>query len=54
MSKTDLTDGIVATGGVTVANVPLDGLLEPLQNVAVGVASVLILRLFSWIGSKLR
>lgn len=46
-------DTLAASAGTTLATVPVDQLLIPLQNIAVGVSSALILRGFAWIASKL-
>ena len=53
MKTSSLTDTVTATAGVTVATVPIEQLLLPLQNVAIGVVSVLILRGFGWLAKKL-
>lgn len=47
-------DTLAASAGTTLATVPVDQLLVPLQNIAVGVASALILRGFSWLANKLK
>lgn len=51
--KASSIDTIAGTAGATIATVPLDQLIVPLQNVAVGIASALILRGFAWIAKKI-
>lgn len=47
-------DVLAASGASTVSDLPLDQLIEPLQNVLVGVVSALVIRGFSWLVAKMK